>query len=68
MQLKQNQRPGTVTEQLAMLLACGVPARPACLQSFILRGANRGCSSGAMGDLLHYPTESPFGRCGGLCA
>ena len=36
-ELKQAQRPGTVTEQLAMLLACGVPARPACLQSFILR-------------------------------
>ena len=36
-ELKQAQRPGTVTEQLAMLLACGVPARPPCLQSFILR-------------------------------
>ena len=36
-ELAQAQRPGSVTEQLAMLLACGISAQPPCLQSFLLR-------------------------------
>ena len=36
-ELKQNNIPGTVAEHLTMLLGVGLPSRPACLQTFMLR-------------------------------